>query len=135
MLMPKRTKYRKNQKGNRKGVRSNMTNLEFGRYALKSLEKGRIEAKTMEAVRRVMVRKFKRSGQIWIRIFPDIVVTAKPTEVRMGKGKGSPSHWICRVQPGQIIYEMDGISPLLAKQAADLAYHKLSIKTVLICED
>ena len=129
MLSPKRTKYRKHQKGSIKGVQPNSTELRFGRYGLKSLESGRIHAKTIEAVRRAITRKLKRSGQVWIRIFPDLVVTRKPAEVRMGKGKGSPSFWVCRVQPGQILYEMDGIPASLARQAANLAYQKLPLKT------
>jgi large subunit ribosomal protein L16 len=132
MLSPKRTKFRKYQKGIVAGIKSNTTKLEFGRYGVKALEQGRITARTIEAVRRVMTRKFKRSGQIWIRIFPDIPVTEKPLEVRMGKGKGAPSFWICRIKPGQILFEMDGISLALAKQAAILADHKLPIKTKFV---
>lgn len=132
MLSPKRTKFRKYQKGTIGGIKSNTTKLEFGKYGVKALEQGRITARTIEAVRRVMTRKFKRSGQIWIRIFPDIPVTEKPLEVRMGKGKGAPSFWICRIQPGQILFEMDGISLTLAKQAALLADHKLPLKSKLV---
>ena len=132
MLSPKRTKFRKYQKGTIGGIKSNTTKLEFGQYGIKALEQGRITARTIEAVRRVMTRKFKRSGQIWIRIFPDIPVTEKPLEVRMGKGKGAPSFWICRIQPGQILFEMDGISLTLAKQAALLADHKLPLKSKLV---
>ena len=132
MLSPKRTKFRKYQKGKIGGITSNNTELKFGKYGLKSLESARIPARTIEAVRRVMTRKFKRSGQIWIRIFPDIPVTAKPAEVRMGKGKGSPNYWICRVKSGQILFEMDGIPFQLAKQAAALAYHKLPVKVLFI---
>jgi large subunit ribosomal protein L16 len=135
MLNPKRTKYRKYQKGRVKGVKSNTTELQFGQYGLKALETGRITAKTLEAVRRVLTRKFKRTGQIWIRIFPDIAVSSKPAEVRMGKGKGSPSYWICKIQRGQILFEMDGISSQLAQQAAILAYYKLPIKTKFIIRD
>ena len=132
MLSPKRTKFRKYQKGTIGGIKSNITKLEFGKYGVKALQQGRISARTIEAVRRVMTRKFKRVGQIWIRLFPDISITEKPLEVRMGKGKGAPSFWICRVQPGQILFEMDGISFTLAKQAAILADHKLPIKTKFI---
>ena len=132
MLSPKRTKFRKYQKGTIGGIKSNTTKLEFGQYGIKALEQGRITARTIEAVRRVMTRKFKRSGQIWIRIFPDIPVTEKPLEVRMGKGKGAPAFWICRIQPGQILFEMDGISLTLAKQAALLADHKLPLKSKLV---
>ena len=135
MLSPKRTKFRKYQKGTIGGIKSNITKLEFGKYGLKALQEGRISARTIEAVRRVMTRKFKRAGQIWIRLFPDISITEKPLEVRMGKGKGAPSFWVCRVQPGQILFEMDGISFTLAKQAAILADHKLPIKTKFISYD
>jgi large subunit ribosomal protein L16 len=135
MLLPKRTKFRKYQKGRIRGVKPNTTQLRFGRYGLKALDTGRIPARTLEAVRRVITRKFRRLGQIWIRIFPDIPVSAKPAEVRMGKGKGSPNFWVARVQRGQILFEMDGISPQLAKQAANLAYYKLPIKTKFIIRD
>jgi large subunit ribosomal protein L16 len=135
MLQPKRTKFRKFQKGRVKGIVSNTTQLEFGQFGLKVLEPGRIPARTLEAVRRVITRKFKRTGQIWIRVFPDISVSSKPAEVRMGKGKGSPSFWICRVKKGQILFEMDGISSQLAKQAAILAYYKLPVKTKFISRD
>lgn len=135
MLLPKRTKFRKYQKGRIRGVKPNTTQLRFGRYGLKALDTGRIPARTLEAVRRVITRKFKRTGQIWIRIFPDIPISAKPAEVRMGKGKGSPSFWVARIQRGQILFEMDGISPQLAKQAANLAYYKLPIKTKFVIRD
>lgn len=134
MLIPKRTKYRKYQKGAIGGIKPNTTLLKFGKYGLKSLEAARIPARTIEAVRRVMTRKFKRSGQIWIRIFPDIPVTSKPAEVRMGKGKGSTSYWVCRVKRGQILFEMDKIPYQLAKQAALLAFQKLPIKAKFITE-
>ena len=135
MLQPKGTKFRKFQKGRVKGILSNTTQLEFGQFGLKALEPGRIAAKTIESLRRIITRKFKRMGQIWIRVFPDISVSSKPAEVRMGKGKGSPSYWICRVKKGQILFEMDGISPQLAKQAALLAYYKLALKTKFITRD
>ena len=135
MLLPKRTKFRKYQKGRIRGIKPNTPQLQFGQYGIKALDSGRIPARTLEAVRRVITRKFKRTGQIWIRIFPDIPVSAKPAEVRMGKGKGSPSFWVARVQRGQILFEMDGISPQLAKQAANLAYYKLPIKTKFIIRD
>ena len=135
MLQPKRTKFRKFQKGKIKGIRSNTTHLAFGQYGLKALESGRIPAKTLEAVRRVLTRKFKRTGQIWIRIFPDIAVSSKPAEVRMGKGKGAPSFWVCKIKQGQILFEMDGISFQLAQQAATLAYYKLPLKTKFISRD
>lgn len=135
MLQPKRTKFRKFQKGHVSGILSNTTHLQFGQFGIKVLEPGRIPARTIEAVRRVLTRKFKRIGQIWIRVFPDISVSSKPAEVRMGKGKGSPSFWICRVKKGQILFEMDGISSQLAKQAARLAYYKLPLKTTFIIRD
>ena len=106
MLQPKRTKYRKFQKGRVKGILSNTTQLEFGQFGLKALESGRLPARTLEAVRRIITRKFKRMGQIWIRVFPDISVSSKPAEVRMGKGKGSPNFWVCRVKKGQILLRL-----------------------------
>nr|AST08675.1 50S ribosomal protein L16 [Chlorella heliozoae] len=135
MLQPKRTKYRKFQKGRVSGVLSNTTQLEFGQFGLKALEPGRIPAKTIEAVRRIITRKFKRTGQIWIRVFPDIAVSSKPAEVRMGKGKGAPSFWICRVKKGQILFEMDGVSLQLARQASMVAYYKLPLKTKFVIRD
>lgn len=132
MLQPKRTKFRKYQKGKVKGIKPNTQELSFGRYGLKALETGRITARILEAVRRVLTRKFKKTGQIWIRIFPDISVSSKPAEVRMGKGKGSPSYWICRIQKGQILFEMDGIPLQLAQQASILAYYKLPLKTKFV---
>lgn len=135
MLLPKRTKFRKYQKGTIQGIKSNTTCLHFGRYAIKTLETGRISARTLEAVRRVITRRFKRMGKVWIRVFPDIVVTSKPAEARMGKGKGSPTYWICRVQKGQLLFEMDGVPLTLAQQASVLAYYKLPVKTKFIIRD
>ena len=132
MLNPKRTQYRKYQKGRLKGVKPNTSFLEFGKYGIKSLESGRIKARTIEAVRRVMTRKFKRIGQIWIRVFPSIPITNKPAEVRMGKGKGSVSYWVCGIQKGEILYEMDGIPFQLALSGSELASHKLPLKTEFI---
>ena len=129
MLSQKRKKFRKYEKGRTKGIKGNQTSLQFGKYGLKSLESGRVSARTIEAVRRVMTRKFKRVGQIWIRVFPDLPITNKPAEVRMGKGKGSVSYWVCSVQSGQILYEMDGIPLTLAKTGSALAYQKLPLKT------
>ena len=135
MLHPKRTKFRKFQKGRMPKRSSNTTQLAFGQYGLKAVESGRIPSRTLEAVRRVLTRKFKRMGQIWIRIFPDIAVSTKPAEVRMGKGKGAPSFWICKIKQGQILFEMDGISYQIAQQAANLAYYKLPLKTKFITRD
>ncbi len=135
MFQPKRTKYRKYQKGRVGGIKPNQTCLQFGQYGIKSLEAARIRANTLEAVSRAMTRKFKRAGQIWIRTFPDVPVTAKPLEVRMGKGKGSTAYWACRVQPGQILYEIEGVPFKLAKQAALLASHKLPIRCGFFIEN
>lgn len=132
MLSPKRTKFRKYQKGTIGGIKPNTITLKFGKYGLKALESGKITARTIEAVRRAITRKFKKSGKLWIKIFPDIPVTQKPLEVRMGKGKGAPSFWICRIQAGQVLFEMDGVSSQLAFQAAKLAAYKLPIKTELV---
>ena len=132
MLSPKRTKFRKYQKGRTKGIKGNQTDLQFGKYGLKSLESGRISARTIESVRRVMTRKFKRQGQIWIRVFPDLPITNKPAEVRMGKGKGSVSYWVCSVQSGQILDAMAGSDLELAKTGSYLAHQKLPLQTELI---
>lgn len=130
MLQPKRTKFRKFQKGRIGGVKVNT--LSFGKYGVQSLESGRLKASVIEAVRRVMTRKLKRNGQIWIRVFPDISVSQKPAEVRMGKGKGSPSYWMCRIKKGQILFEIDGVNQDLAKNAAQLANQKLPFHTKFI---
>ena len=133
--MPKSTKYRKYQKGRCGGIQPNCTKLQFGKYGLKALDAKRISAQTIEAVRRVITRQFKRNGVLWIRVFPHIPVSSKPAEMRMGKGKGNPSSWVVRVQPGEILYEMDGVSLQLAQQAAHLAHYKLPIKTAFVCAD
>ena len=132
MLQPKRTKFRKCHKGRVHGILSNTTHLEFGQFGLKALEPGRIPARTLEAVRRIITRKFKRMGQIWIRVFPDISVSSKPAEVRMGKGKGAPSFWVCRVKKGQILYEVSGISLENAKKVLKAGSNKLPVKTKFI---
>jgi len=124
MLQPKRTKFRKFHKGRCGGIRSNLQELHFGQYGIKTTEAGRLSAKVIEALRRTLTRAFKRRGHIWIRVFPDIAVTKKPSEVRMGKGKGSPDHWICRIQAGHILFEMDGISYAMAKNACTLVHAK-----------
>nr|YP_665659.1 ribosomal protein L16 [Nephroselmis olivacea]AAF03186.1 ribosomal protein L16 [Nephroselmis olivacea] len=128
MLSPRRTKFRKFQKGKAKGIRQNQTGLKFGQYGIQALETGRISASVIEAARRTMTRIFRRSGRIWIRIFPDIAVSQKPAEVRMGKGKGAPSFWVCRVQRGQLLFEIDGVSPLVANQAASILSYKFPIQ-------
>lgn len=133
MQNPKKTKYRKYQKGSLGGLRSNTSVLCFGKFGLKSLETSRLSARNIEAIRRVITRKFRRTGQVWCRIFPDIPVTAKPSEVRMGKGKGSPSYWISRIEAGQILFEMDGIPLGLAQGAAEIASQKLPFQIEFVC--
>lgn len=135
MFIPKRTKFRKYQKGTTKAVEGNRTTLKFGRYAIQSLESTRLKSSTIEAVRRTITRQLKRTGQVWIRIFPDFSVTAKALQARMGKGKGGVSYWACRIKAGQILYEIDGVKLPLAKQAAILADSKLPIKTQFLQKD
>lgn len=135
MLQPKRTKFRKYQKGRASGIKHNQYELSFGQYGIKTLCAGRISARVLEAARRTMTRKMRRAGQLWIRVFPDIAVSSKPAEVRMGKGKGNPDFWVSRVQAGQILFEIDGISGDLAKQAVILAAHKIPFPTQFITRD
>ena len=132
MLAPKRTKYRKYQKGTLKNVAHNLSSLQFGLYGLKCCENAIVSASTLEAVRRSIRRDLKRVGFLWIRVFPDTPVTRKPAEVRMGKGKGNQSFWVCKLKPGQLIYEMDGIPLHVAKKAAKCAHSKLPFKTQFI---
>lgn len=120
MLQPKRTRFRKFQKGRIGGVKTNMQSLSFGSFGIKSVQAGQVPARVLEAVRRTLSRSFKRTGRIWIRVFPDIAVSRKPAEVRMGKGKGANAFWMCRVQAGHILFEMDGVSHELAKHASTL---------------
>ena len=129
MLQPKRTKYRKAHKGRIKGAASSAISLSFGSHGLKAQEPARITARQIEAARRAMTRQMKRAGRVWIRLFPDVPVSKKPLEVRMGSGKGSVELWVCRVKPGRILFEVDGISAQLAKEALTLAAAKLPIKT------
>ena len=132
MLSPKRTKYRKAQKGRVHGMAKGGTTLNFGAYGLKTTTAGRVTARQIEAARRAITRHLKRAGRIWIRIFPDVPVSTKPTEVRMGKGKGSPEYWICRVKPGRILFEVDGVSPNLAESAFARGASKLPLGTRII---
>ncbi len=132
MLQPKRTKYRKMQKGRIKGVAKGGTTLNFGSFGLKALEPERITARQIEAARRAMTRRMKRAGRVWIRIFPDVPVSKKPTEVRMGKGKGSPEYWAAKVKPGRIMFELDGVAEPIAREALQLAAAKLPIKTRIV---
>ncbi|MCZ2158566.1 50S ribosomal protein L16 [Bartonella sp. 220] len=129
MLQPKRTKFRKQFKGRIHGVSKGGTDLNFGAYGLKAVEPERITARQIEAARRAITRYMKRSGRVWIRIFPDLPVTSKPTEVRMGKGKGSVDYWATRVAPGRVMFELDGIPEDVAREALRLGAAKLPIKT------
>jgi large subunit ribosomal protein L16 len=129
MLQPNRTKFRKAHKGRIHGVATSGTDLAFGQYGLKALEPDRLSARQIEAARRAVTRHMKRSGRVWIRIFPDVPVSKKPIEVRMGKGKGAPELWVCRVKPGRILFEVDGVPIEVAKESLALAAAKLSIKT------
>ncbi|MFT6497331.1 MAG: 50S ribosomal protein L16 [Alphaproteobacteria bacterium] len=132
MLQPKRTKFRKQHKGRIKGVAKGGSLLNFGTYGLKSLEPSRVTARQIEAARRAMTRHMKRAGRVWIRIFPDVPVTKKPTEVRMGKGKGSVEFWAAKVKPGRVLFEIDGVSGVVARQAFELAAAKLPVKCKII---
>ena len=129
MLSPKRTKYRKAFKGRIHGVAKGGTALNFGSYGLKAVEPGRITARQIEAARRAISRHIRRVGRVWIRVFPDVPVSSKPAEVRMGSGKGSPEFWVCRVKPGRIMFELDGVPADTAKVAFELAAAKLPIGT------
>jgi large subunit ribosomal protein L16 len=132
MLQPKRTKFRKAHKGRIHGLATSGTSLDFGQFGLKALEPERVTARQIEAARRAMTRHMKRAGRVWIRIFPDVPVSKKPIEVRMGKGKGTPEFWVCRVKPGRVLFEIDGVTTQLAKEALALAAAKLPIKTRFI---
>ena len=129
MLAPKRSKYRKAHKGRVHGLAKGGTELNFGAYGLKASDPGRVTARQIEAARRAITRHIRRAGRVWIRIFPDVPVSQKPAEVRMGSGKGSPEFWICRVKPGRIMFELDGVPPDIAREAFDLAAAKLPIAT------
>jgi len=132
MLSPKKTKFRKAFKGKIHGVAKSGTTLNFGSYGLKALEPARITARQIEAARRAITRHIKRVGRVWIRIFPDVPVSRKPAEVRMGSGKGSLEFWICRVKPGRIMFELEGVAPEVAEEAFTLAASKLPIQTKFI---
>ncbi len=132
MLSPKKFKHRKQHKGRIHGNAKGGTQLDFGAYGLKALTPDRITARQIEAARRAITRHLRRQGKVWIRIFPDVPVTSKPLEVRQGKGKGSPEYWACRVKPGRIMFELDGVSPQMAREALDLAAMKLPIKTKFV---
>ncbi len=132
MLQPKRTNYRKAHKGRIKGVAKGNTSLTFGAYGLKALEPERITARQIEAARRAITRAMKRAGRVWIRIFPDVPVSRKPAEVRMGSGKGAPEFWVARVKPGRIVFEIDGVAEVLAREALSLGAAKLPIRTKFV---
>jgi large subunit ribosomal protein L16 len=129
MLQPAKTKFRKAHKGRIHGVATSGASLSFGEYGLKALEPDRVTARQIEAARRAMTRHMKRSGRVWIRVFPDVPVSKKPLEVRMGSGKGAPELWVARVKPGRILFEVDGVPIQLAREALALAAAKLPIKT------
>ena len=127
MLSPKRSKYRKAHKGRVHGLAKGGTTLNFGAFWLKAADPGRITARQIEAARRAITRHIRRAGRVWIRIFPDVPVSQKPAEVRMGSGKGSPEFWVCRIKPGRIMFELDGVSPTIAREAFALAAAKLPV--------
>jgi large subunit ribosomal protein L16 len=132
MLQPKRTKYRKQFKGRNRGVATRGTKVSFGQFGLKTLEHGQVTARQLEAARRAMSRHIKRGGKVWIRIFPDKPITKKPLEVRQGSGKGNVEYWVALVQPGRVMFEIEGVTEDLAKEALGLAAAKLPIKTVFV---
>jgi large subunit ribosomal protein L16 len=132
MLQPKRTKFRKMFKGRNRGLAQNGNKVSFGEFGLKATTRGRVSARQIEAARRAMTRHIKRGGKIWIRIFPDTPISTKPLEVRMGKGKGNVDYWVAKIQPGSMLYEMEGVSEDLAREAFKLAAAKLPIKTTFV---
>lgn len=135
MMQPKKTKYRKMQKGRVRGKATRGVNLSLGEYGLQVTETGFITARQIEAARVAMTRFIKRGGKVWIRVFPDKPITSKPAETRMGSGKGSPEYWVAPVKVGRIIYEMEGVTREVAKEALTLARHKLPLKTKIICRE
>jgi len=132
MLQPKRTKFRKQQKGRNRGLAQVGNKVSFGEFGLKAVERGQLTARQIEAARRAMTRHVKRGGKIWIRVFPDTPVTKKPIEVRMGKGKGNVEYWVSKIQPGKMLYEMEGVSEELAREAFRLAAAKLPVKVAFV---
>lgn len=132
MLQPKRTKFRKMHKGRNRGLAQNGNKVSFGTFGLKATGRGRMTARQIEAARRAITRHLRRAGRVWIRVFPDVPVSSKPAEVRMGKGKGNPEYWVARVAPGRIMFEIDGVSWELAQEALKLASAKLPIDTKIV---
>src|SRR3989339_445918 len=135
MLMPSKTKYRKRQKGRNRGEASTGNEINFGSLAIQAIDRGFVTSRQIEASRRAMTRHVKRDGKIWIRLFPDKPISAKPAETRMGKGKGSVDHWGAVVKPGRILFEIDGVDEKVAREAFRLAQHKLSVKTTIIVRE
>jgi len=132
MLQPARRKYRKDHKGRNRGLATRGANVSFGEFGLKATERGRLTARQIEAARRAITRHIKRGGRVWIRIFPDKPISQKPAEVRMGNGKGNPEYWVAQIQPGKVLYEMDGVDETIAREAFSLAAAKLPLKTVFV---
>jgi large subunit ribosomal protein L16 len=132
MLQPARTKYRKQQKGRNTGVATRGNKVSFGEHGLKATTRGRLTARQLEAARRAMSRHIKRGGRIWIRVFPDKPISTKPAEVRMGNGKGNPEYFVCEIQPGKVLFEMDGVTEPLAREAFALAAAKLPFRTIVV---
>ena len=132
MLLPKKTKFRKVQRGRRRGLAKGQTTVQYGDYGIKALENGWVTNRQIEAARIAMTRKIKRGGKVWINVFPDKPVTQKPAETRMGSGKGSPEHWVCVVKPGRVMFELAGVPEPLAKEALRLAGTKLPLKTKVV---
>ena len=135
MLQPKRVKWRKEHRGRRRGFAKGQSTVQFGDYGIKALEDGWITNRQIEAARIAMTRKIKRGGKVWINVFPDKSVTAKPAETRMGSGKGSPEHWVCVVKPGRVMFELAGVPEPLAREAMRLAGHKLPVKTKFVLRE
>ena len=132
MLQPKRTKFRKQHKGRNRGLANRGGSVSFGEYGLKEIGRGRMTARQIEAARRAMTRHIKRGGKIWIRVFPDKPITKKPLEVRQGKGKGNVEYWVCQIQPGRMLYEMEGVTEEIAREAFSLAAAKLPFQTQFV---
>ena len=132
MLQPKRTKFRKQQKSRNRGLAQSGNKVSFGEYALKATTRGQVTARQIEAARRTITRKVKRGGKLWIRVFPDVPITKKPIEVRMGKGKGNVEYWVAKVQPGRVLYEIEGVSEEMAREAFKLAAAKLPVRTTFV---
>ena len=132
MLMPKRTKFRKQFKGKNRGLAQVGSEVSFGEFGLKSIERGNLTSRQIESARRAITRKVRRGGKLWIRVFPDTPITTKPLEVRMGKGKGSVEYWVAKIQPGKMLYEIEGVSEEIAREAFGLASAKLPVKTAFV---